>query len=101
MNRAAHELSGETDDAGRPADVREAPGDLLLLSAQPVRREDRVGVGLALMTQDRHQPRQLGKARRARRAVEEMFREARVDDLAAALGQIAFKQAVFLEVMGA
>ncbi len=79
----------------------DAPGDLLLLRAQPVGCEDRVGFRLAVAAQVVHQRRQFGVACAAVGAVGEMIRDGRIHDVAVALGQIRVEQPVIVNVVRA
>src|SRR5439155_19465985 len=89
---------GEADHSGRAADALDAPRDLLLLRAQALRREDRIGLRLAVAAQRVHEAGELRIAATAFIAVGQMLDDGRIDRDAAALGQVRVEQPFFLEV---
>ena len=92
------EPAGETDDARRPSDLFEAPGDRLLLRAQLFGGEDLVGLRLAFGAHIVECRNELGIAGAAVGAVGEVIGDARVERVAVPAAEIAIEQPIVVDV---
>ncbi len=97
----AGEAAREADHARRPTELLDPSGDVQLLGAQPIRREEAVGFCIGVRAEPFHELPQLGVAKRARVAIGEVLGGPRIDRFFTALGEIAIEQTLFLNVMRA
>jgi hypothetical protein len=92
-------LAWKADDARGAADAFETPGDMLLLRAKALGREQLVGLGFSFHAETVHEADQLGVAAAARRAVGEVFGGRRIDRLAASFDEVALEELIFQQMM--
>src|SRR5262249_6869447 len=101
MGLPDRKAAGEADDPRGPSDVFNAPGNFLLLRAQPVGRKQRVEVRIRVVTQRRHELAQLVEPVATRGAIAQMLGGRRIKYVATPLRVVALVQTLVLEMRGA
>ena len=81
--------------------MRDPPGNVLLLEAERLGGENRVGLGFGFGAKSVHEARQFAVANAAVVAVRQVLGGRPIDARTAALGNVALEQPIFVEVMRA